>query len=82
MTSPTPLGTRVRAFRIDKGWSQERLAREAGLLSGSVERIEQGRCKKPRFDVVEAIAGALGKSLDELAGESGKDRDRGERRAS
>jgi transcriptional regulator with XRE-family HTH domain len=37
-------GSRVRALRTDRGWSQERLAHEAGLdrtYIGSVERGER-----------------------------------------
>ena len=36
------LGRRVRALRLAKGWSQERLAEEAGLHRTFVGGIERG----------------------------------------
>jgi len=36
------LGKNVRALRLDRGWTQEDLAHEAGLAPVQVSRIERG----------------------------------------
>lgn len=74
MTSPSPealdaLGEVVHDLRRKKGWTQEKLGREAGYQSGagvSISRLENGRLK-PTPERFEGIAKALGLFSDALA---------------
>jgi transcriptional regulator with XRE-family HTH domain len=56
---------RVRQLRTGKGWSQEKLAEEAGLSKDAVSRIERGN-RGPRMDTLEQIAKAVGTTLPKL----------------
>lgn len=40
--SVTGIGRNVRAARLARGWTQERLAEETGLASVQISRIEHG----------------------------------------
>lgn len=42
MPSKTPYGERLKLARTLKGWSQEKLAKEAGLKQNSVSQLERG----------------------------------------
>ena len=64
------IASRVRDFREARGWSQDRLALEAGLSKDGVSRIERGY-RSPRLDTLEAIAGALGLPLMALINAEG-----------
>jgi transcriptional regulator with XRE-family HTH domain len=74
MTSPSPealdaLGQVILGLRREKGWTQEKLGREAGYKSGagvSISRLENGRLK-PTPERFEGIAKALGLFPDALA---------------
>lgn len=74
MTHPSPealdaLGQVVHDLRSKKGWTQEKLGREAGYQSGagvSISRLENGRLK-PTPERFEGIAKALGLFSDALA---------------
>jgi transcriptional regulator with XRE-family HTH domain len=60
-------GDRVRSARDALGWTQERLAREAGVYSGVVvSRWEKGHKRPHDPDVIVKLAEALGVSLDWL----------------
>lgn len=64
---PQPaLGKAVRQLREAKGVSQETLAYEAGVTSGTLSLIERGR-SNPTWGTVKGIATALGVSIAELA---------------
>jgi transcriptional regulator with XRE-family HTH domain len=63
------LGPRVRELRTERGLSQERLARRAGLSWGVVQRIEAGTTVDPHYSTLSGIADALGISLAELVEE-------------
>ena len=56
----------LKDYRIKKGWSQEKLAREAGVSYQAVIKIERGYIKSPRLETIIKIAQALGVSLDDL----------------
>lgn len=60
------LARRVRALREDRGWSRERLAKEAGIAVGTLGRLENEGAIQPGFFTVGAVAEALGVSLDDL----------------
>jgi transcriptional regulator with XRE-family HTH domain len=58
----------LKSFRNKKGWSQEKLAREANISYHTVIKLEQSVINNPRIDTVIKLADALEVSLDELVG--------------
>src|ERR1700754_3385416 len=56
------LGRSVRELREGRGWSQTRLAKEAGMTQSAVARFEAGGTV-PTLAVLERLAAALGVSL-------------------
>lgn len=60
------LAARVRALREERGWSPERLSKEAGIQLTTLARLEGGGAIQPGFFTVGSLANALGVSLDEL----------------
>jgi transcriptional regulator with XRE-family HTH domain len=64
---PQPaLGKAIRQLRRDRGVSQEALAYEAGVTSGTLSLIERG-LSNPTWGTVKGIAAALNVSIVELA---------------
>jgi DNA-binding XRE family transcriptional regulator len=60
------MGSTVRQLRLDHGWSQSRLAREAGVADHTIVRVEAGR---PASDLTVArVARALGVDVGALDG--------------
>ena len=59
------VGSNIREARRAKGWKQRDLAREAGLSSVTVARIETG-INVPKQDTLRSIARALGVPVSEL----------------
>lgn len=55
------IGQVIRSLREEKGWSQERLALEAGMGTSHVSRIERGERRLPTTRLDE-LAAALGTS--------------------
>jgi transcriptional regulator with XRE-family HTH domain len=69
MGEPSVLGKRIRAFRLRKGWSQERLSQETGtqrVPRSSIAACEAGLQGLSLENVIK-IADALGVSIDQLA---------------
>ena len=64
------VGQRIRARRNALGLSQERCALEAGLAAKSIGAIERGE-NTPRMATLEAIAKALGVTVEDLCAEEG-----------
>lgn len=62
------LGEQLRAARLHAGWSQEKLAEEAGISRNYVSLLELNR-KSPTLDVLLAVCGALGVSAAEIVAE-------------
>jgi len=58
----------LKELRKQKGWSQERLAREANISYHTLIKLEQNNIKNPKIETVIKLANALGVSLDELVG--------------
>jgi len=56
----------LRKYRIEKGWSQEKLAREAGISYQTLIKIERGNIKNPKIDTIMKLSTALKISLDNL----------------
>lgn len=61
-------GERVRALRLKRGWTQERLAEEADLNSVQVSHIERG-ANEPKLTTIIRLARALGVKAGKLIGE-------------
>jgi ribosome-binding protein aMBF1 (putative translation factor) len=57
------LGRDVRQLRERQGWSQTRLAQEAGMTQSAVARFESGGTI-PTLPVLQRLAHALGVELD------------------
>jgi transcriptional regulator with XRE-family HTH domain len=69
LTTDLPtLAQRVKELREARGLSQQALAVAAGLSVSMVSLIEQGQREDPRVSTVQALADALGVSLDVLLG--------------
>jgi transcriptional regulator with XRE-family HTH domain len=59
------LGRQVRRRRLERGWSQERLAEKADLSVAYVSSVERG-LSNPTVRNVEKLAKALGCRMGEL----------------
>lgn len=57
--------------RIEKGMSQNQLAKLCNVPQSVISDIESGITKAPRIDTLQAIAAALGVTIDELIGKAG-----------
>lgn len=58
----------LKKLRKKKSWTQEKLAREAGISFHTLIKIENGRTKNPKIKTLIKLAKALGVSLDKLVG--------------
>lgn len=64
---PQPaLGEAVRQLREKRGITQERLAQDAGLTTGTISLIERGR-SNPAWSTIKALADGLEVSMQEVA---------------
>ena len=52
--------------RKEKGWTQEKLAQEAGISYNTLIKIERDGIKNPKIETVIRLASALKVSIDEL----------------
>ena len=59
------LGATVRRLRVDRGWTQERLAEASGLTTTYVGQVERG-ARVPSLTVVLKLARGLSISPSEL----------------
>lgn len=64
------LGKRLQLARQAAGLTQQQLCQKANLSFSTLTKIERGAIKSPSIFTVQAIAGALGSSLDKLVGQS------------
>ena len=64
-------GDKIKFFRLKKGWSQEKLALEAGIDRTYLPSIEKGE-RNVSITVVEKLAIALGVEIREFFEEGGK----------
>jgi transcriptional regulator with XRE-family HTH domain len=64
---PQPaLGAAVKQLREQRGATQEGLAYEAGITTGTLSQLERG-ISNPSWGTLKAITAALGVSMVELA---------------
>jgi transcriptional regulator with XRE-family HTH domain len=59
----------MRKWRTTAGWSQEEVARRAGVPLNRVHRLERGITQDPHLSTLRAIASAFGRSVEELVAE-------------
>ena len=59
-------GKRLRELRLARKLTNERLAEAAGITSGTLSHLEQGKIRRTRLAVAEALAEHLGVALAEL----------------
>lgn len=60
-------GKSVQTKRLERGWSQDELAENAGVSRPTVSRVELGH--EPSMRTARKLAAALGLRIDLLAGE-------------
>jgi transcriptional regulator with XRE-family HTH domain len=65
LTTPDELGMRIKKLRERRKWTQERLAKEAGISRGYLARLETGR-HDPPLSTLTKLADALGVKLPRL----------------
>jgi len=63
---PRTFGALVRHLRDERGWTQEQLARVAGITVTSVSNLERGATVLPNAETVERLAAAFGLDPDEM----------------
>jgi len=56
----TPIVLRVRALREARNWSQNELARRAGIAQSIVSRLEAGKVTSLHLETLERLAKAFG----------------------
>jgi len=61
-----PLSKNLKKMRLQKGLSQDRLAKLADIANNTIIKIEQGENNNPTLDTLKKIAKALEVSVDEL----------------
>ena len=62
------LGNRLRAIRVKRGMSQERLAAALGIRQNHISMIESGNVQNVRMDLLEKLAKALHVKTDYFFG--------------
>ena len=63
----------ITDVRAKRGMSQNQLAKLCNVPQSVISDIESGKTKSPRIDTLQAIAIALGVTIDELIGSDEKD---------
>ena len=56
----------IRSHRKEKGFSQDRLSKEADIAYNTIVKIESGENSNPTVDTLERIAKALDVSIEKL----------------
>lgn len=59
------LGKRIRAFRVEKGWSQVEMADLLAMNRGYLSELETGK-RDPSLSVLKTIADGLSITLSQL----------------
>lgn len=56
----------IKKKRIEKGWSQRELARQAGLSYNTIYKIEANKVISPNLETYEKVCKALGIKISHL----------------
>jgi len=67
--APETLGQRLRARRIDRGWSLRELADMTGISYTHLAKLERDGVPYPGYRTIEKLADALGYTKEHLMGE-------------
>lgn len=67
--SEETVGQRVRALRLERGWSLRVLAAQAGVSHQYIDFLEKGQRQRLDLEMVKKLARALGVEIDKLLGE-------------
>lgn len=70
MTKPKDIGKNLIELIRKKGFTQARLAKEAGLTSRQVWNIVHGKHRDIKYETLQKIANALGVKIADITGES------------
>ncbi len=70
--SPGNPSNEVRRLRLERGWTQRELADRSGVSRAEVSAVENARLS-PSIAAGLALAGALGRTVEEVFGEPGAD---------
>ena len=68
----SPIVLRVREARKAKGWTQDELARRAGVRRATISSLESPRRQRVNLAVLEKVAKALGVPMLQLLHETRK----------
>jgi transcriptional regulator with XRE-family HTH domain len=60
------LAKNIKRYRKERGFSQEDLARAAGITYSALSKIEAGYSQDPRVKTLQKIARALEVTIDDL----------------
>jgi len=63
---PTTFGALVYRLRIERGWTQEQLARFSGVTVNSISNLERQITLLPNIETVERLARAFGLDPEDL----------------
>ena len=63
------LPDRIRLLREQKGWSQNRLAKETGIPQPTIWHLERGEIERPNVEYLRLLADAFGVTIDSLVRE-------------
>jgi transcriptional regulator with XRE-family HTH domain len=66
MPEPSVLGRNLARLRDARGWSQSALARRSGVSQSFISNLEGGRSTESLVGTVQALALALGVTVDDL----------------
>src|SRR5437667_10829310 len=66
MPEDTGVGDLIRRLRGKRGWTQERLARQAGITITCLSNLERGATKDPNIETIAGLADAFGVTPSEL----------------
>ncbi|MDP9479367.1 MAG: helix-turn-helix domain-containing protein [Actinomycetota bacterium] len=67
MNPTIDIGARLFELREERGWSQTRTAKEAGVSQTSIVHIETGQVR-PRLATLRRLAKGFGITVEELTG--------------
>lgn len=56
----------LKKYRMEKGWSQEKLSREAGISYQTLVKIERGSIENPKIETIIRLAKALNITIDKM----------------
>lgn len=70
----------IKMLRSNIGWTQAKLAQEAGISGAALSKIEKGEGRVPTIVVLRKLANALMVELTDITGEKTTDRTESEER--